>query len=56
MTGIPEEHVVNAWALLRLNQHENAQLNFVPQDSIHPNEKGMSMIAQEFFNRMSLSK
>jgi hypothetical protein len=56
MTGIPEEHVVNAWRLLRLNPHEKSVENLIPQDSMHPNKKGMGMIAQEFFMKMSLSK
>ena len=54
MTGIPDHHVINAWQLLRLNPHEKAEL-VLPQDSIHPNQKGMGMIAQEFFMKMSLS-
>lgn len=54
LTGIPEHHVVNGWKLLRLNPHEKADIN-LPQDSIHPNQKGMGMIAQEFYMKMSLS-
>jgi hypothetical protein len=44
LTGIPDEHVVNAWRILRLNPHTSADLT-LPYDSVHPNKKGMGMIA-----------
>lgn len=44
LTGIPDEHVVNAWRILRLNPHVSADLT-LPYDSVHPNKKGMGMIA-----------
>jgi len=54
MTGIPSHHVVDAWAVTRLDPNEAAKVNFI-EDGIHPNEKGSGKIAQEFFMKMSLS-
>lgn len=54
MSGIPNDHVVNAWKLLRLDTEMKASEVF-NSDFMHPKLKGMGMIAQEFFMKMSLS-
>ena len=54
MTDIPDHHIVNAWKLLRLDPTMKISEVF-NSDLMHPNLKGMGMIAQEFFMRMSLS-
>ena len=53
-TGIPDHHVVNAWKLLRLDPDVKISEVF-NSDHMHPNLKGMGMIAQEVFMKMSLS-
>ena len=54
MTGIPEHHVINAFALLRLNPNVAAK-DYFTQVSVHPNKRGMAVIAQDIFMKMSLS-
>jgi hypothetical protein len=51
-TGIPNHHIVNAKAMLRDSNRKESGL---AQDNVHPNEKGMGEIAQEFFMKMSYS-
>jgi len=55
LTDIPDHHVVNAWRLLRLDPQMKINEVF-NSDFMHPNLKGMGMIAQEFFMKMSLSE
>jgi hypothetical protein len=54
MTGIPEYHVVNGWALMRLNPDIKARDLMAP-DNVHPQERGMGVLAQDIFMKMSLS-
>ena len=51
-TDIPKEHVINAWSILRNPDRKDVA---IASDNIHPNLKGMGEVAQEFFNKMSLS-
>jgi hypothetical protein len=44
MTDIPDEHVINAWRLLRLDPNMKISEVF-NSDYMHPNLKGMGMIA-----------
>ena len=53
--GIPDHHVVNVWKLLRLDPDVKISEVF-NSDHMHPNLKGMGMIAQEVFMKMSLSQ
>ena len=51
-TSIPSDHIVNAWQITRnVNNKESA----IYSDNVHPNEKGLAMIAQEFYEKMSFS-
>lgn len=54
LTGIPDHHVVNSFALLRLNRDVAAK-DYFSDDLVHPNAKGMGVIAQDMFMKMSLS-
>lgn len=51
LTDIPQNHVVNAWQMIRTSRKVAA----IAEDDVHPNLKGMGEIAQEFFMKMSLS-
>lgn len=53
-TGIPPEHVVDAWELINLNPDVPAK--DLKRDKTHPNERGHGIIAQDIFMRMSFSK
>lgn len=50
LTEIPQNHVVNAWSVIRDPKKQN-----VASDNVHPNAHGMGDIAQEFFMKMSMS-
>lgn len=52
LTDIPQNHVVNAWQMVRDPQRK---VPAIAEDNVHPNLKGMGEIAQEFFMKMSLS-
>lgn len=47
-TGIPDEHVVNAWKLLRQDKAFDPK-DVLDGDKLHPNPRGQHMIAKEFF-------
>jgi lysophospholipase L1-like esterase len=51
-SGIPENHIVNAWQMLR---DPSRKVPGIDKDNLHPNLKGNGEIAQEFFMKMSLS-
>ena len=53
-TEIPDEHVINAWKLLRQDRTEDPN-KVLDSDHLHPNQRGHGKIAQEFFMKMSLS-
>lgn len=53
-SGIPDHHVVNAWYLLRLNPDVPAK-DVMQDDNVHPNLRGMGILAQDIFMKMSLS-
>jgi hypothetical protein len=54
MNNIPDYHVINAWVVTRLNPKIAAK-DFFIEDNAHPNERGMGVIAQDIFMKMSLS-